>query len=256
MAHVVVRRFATALVQATSQIPATGGSDIWCISRLCRGPGLSPSPPSSTGRVPARLDTDSRDVTSTVRAAILWNVAGGGGPARAALAHQRRARQVVVVDGGIEDGTKQRQVGVHRLRRQPLGDHRRLPGPDRAGVQVAERDVPEGRQDALLDLLSSAVLGGRMLRLPRRRPFGGHVLPKKGPGLLEVYVSWRGRLLASALDRPLLGLGAAVGQEEAGGALPLAVLVADLVALMREAGGWGDNGDPDHVPCLLVTGTG
>ena len=79
-----------------------------------------------------------------------------------------------------------------------------------------------------------------MLVLPRRPPLGGHVLPKQGPGLLEVFVSWRGRLLASALDRPLLGLGAPLGQEDAGGALPLAVQVADLVALVRVPGGGRD----------------
>lgn len=38
------------------------------------------------------------------------SVAGGGGAAGTALAQQRGAGQIVVVDGGIEDGAKQRQV--------------------------------------------------------------------------------------------------------------------------------------------------
>jgi hypothetical protein len=58
---------------------------------------------------------------------------------------------------------------------------------------------------------------------------------------------------AAALERPLLGLCAPLGQEDAGGALPLALLVADLIALMGVAGGRRDNHDPGHVPCLLVT---
>jgi hypothetical protein len=36
-----------------------------------------------------------------------WLVAGGGGPAGAALPHQRRADQVVVIDGSVEDGAQQ-----------------------------------------------------------------------------------------------------------------------------------------------------
>ena len=44
------------------------------------------------------------------------SAAGGGGAAGTALAQQRGAGQIVVVDGSIEDGAKQRQVGVHPRR--------------------------------------------------------------------------------------------------------------------------------------------
>ena len=54
-----------------------------------------------------------------------------------------------------------------------------------------------------------------------------------------------------AINPRSLGLGASLGREDAGRALPDALPVADLVALVGVAGGWRDNRDPGHVPCLL-----
>jgi hypothetical protein len=95
-----------------------------------------------------------------------------------------------------------------------------------------------------------------MLVLPGRPPLGGHVLAEQGPCPLAVDLSRRYELGPAALNGPPLGLGASLGREDAGRALALAVLVADLVALVGMSGGWRDNRDPGHVPCLLVTGTG
>jgi hypothetical protein len=49
--HVVTRRHTTLLVQAGSQIPATGIFGIWCRPRLCRGPGLGAGPRNSGARL-------------------------------------------------------------------------------------------------------------------------------------------------------------------------------------------------------------
>ncbi len=93
-----------------------------------------------------------------------------------------------------------------------------------------------------------------MLVLPRRPPLGGDVLAEQGPRLLHIDLARYGELVApAALERPLLGEGAPLGQEDAGRALPLALLVADLVALVGVAWGRRDNGDPGHVLCLLVS---
>jgi len=82
-----------------------------------------------------------------------------------------------------------------------------------------------------------------MLVLPGRPPLGGDVLAKQGPGLLQVDFARHDQVVAmAALERPLLGQGALPGQEDAGAALPLAVLLADLVALMRVAGRRGTTG--------------
>jgi hypothetical protein len=111
-----------------------------------------------------------------------WLVAGGGGAAGATLAQQGRAGQVVVVDRCVEDGAQQRQVGVHRPGCETFGDHCRLPLPDRGRVELSERDVTEGGQDALFDLLAGAVLGAWVLVLPGWPPLGGHILAEQGPG--------------------------------------------------------------------------
>jgi hypothetical protein len=184
-------------------------------------------------------------------------VAGGGGAAGTALAQQGGAGQVVVVDGGIEDGAQQRQVCVHRPSRQALGDHGRLPPPDRARVELAERDVTEGRQDALFDLLARRVLRGWVLVLPGRPPPGGHVLADQGPSLGRIRLGRVGEWLAAGtLDHPPLGLGPAQGREDAGRALVGAVLVADLVAVVRVAGGGWDNRDPGHYHASVSQVTG
>jgi len=105
--------------------------------------------------------------------------------------------------------------------------------------------------------------GQRRLRLLliRERLIEGFLadiaVAEQGPRPLQVDLGRHDEIvIAAALDRSLLGERAPLGREDAGGALPLAVLVADLVALMGVARGRGDNGDPGHVPCLLVTGTG
>ena len=93
-----------------------------------------------------------------------------------------------------------------------------------------------------------------VLVLPRRPPLGGHVLPEQRPCRLLVEVSGGWELLgAAALDGPLLGQRARLGPEDAGGALPLAFVIADLVADLRVPRGRWDNDDPGHVPCLRVT---
>jgi low temperature requirement protein LtrA len=83
-----------------------------------------------------------------------------------------------------------------------LGDHGRLPGSDGAGVQLSERDVPERRQDALLDLLAGAVLGAWVLVLPGRPPLGHHVLAEQGPSLGRIRLcragSWSRPVRSSA----------------------------------------------------------
>src|SRR5215216_4339694 len=91
--------------------------------------------------------------------------------------------QAVVVDGGIEDGAKQRQVGVHRPGCKALADHRRLPRPDGAWVQICEWDVVEGAQDARLNLPAGAVLRAWVLVFPGWPPLGGHVLAEQGSGV-------------------------------------------------------------------------
>ena len=63
-------------------------------------------------------------------------------------------------------------------------------------------------------------------------------------------------LVAGALQRPPLGLGTAQGGEDAGRALPLAVLVAHLVALVRVAGRGWDNRDPGHYHASVSQVTG
>src|SRR6266487_3051263 len=182
-------------------------------------------------------------------------IAGRAGPARSAFSQQRRAGQVVVVDGGVEDRPEQRQVGVDGAGRQLLGDHRGFPGADRGGVQVADRDVPEDGQDALFDLLAGAVLGAWVLVLPCWPPLGGHVLPEGRVRLLRVRVGHRlGLAAVAALDRALLGQRTPLGGEDAGRTLPLAVLVAHLVALVGIASRRRDRRDPGHVGCLRVAG--
>jgi hypothetical protein len=178
-------------------------------------------------------------------------VAGGGGPAGTAFSQQRRAGQVVVVHGRIEDGPKQRQVGVDGPRLEALGDHRRLPRADGAGVQLAHRDVPEDGQDALLDHLSGGVLRAWVLILPGWPPLGAHVLPEQRAGLPRVGVGQVGKLLAvAALDRPLGGQRPTHGREDPRRALPPAVLVAHPIALVGVPGGGWDGHDPGHVECL------
>ncbi len=68
--------------------------------------------------------------------------AGRGGATGAALSQQRRAGQVVVVDRRVEDGAKQRQVGVDGAGREPSAISG-LPGSDGAGVQIAEGMSPK-----------------------------------------------------------------------------------------------------------------
>ncbi len=92
-----------------------------------------------------------------------------------------------------------------------------------------------------------------MLVLPGRPPLGGHVLAEQGPSSLQVNLVVLDELVTTTLDHPLLGQRSPPGREDAGRALPLALLVAHLIPLVRVAGGWRDNHDPGHVPCLLVT---
>jgi hypothetical protein len=78
-----------------------------------------------------------------------------------------------------------------------------------------------------------------MLVLPGSPPLGGHVLAEQGPRPLEIDLSRRYELGSATLNRSPLGLGAPLGGVDAGRALPLAVLVADLVALEGVAGDGG-----------------
>src|SRR5215216_3204894 len=120
--------------------------------------------------------------------------------------------QAVVVDGGIEDGAKQRQVGVHRPGCKALADHRRLPRPDGAWVQICEWDVVEGAQDARLNLPAGAVLRAWVLVFPGWPPLGGHVLADRVRALTgSGSVGWE-CLAALALEGPPLGLGAHGGR--------------------------------------------
>jgi hypothetical protein len=92
-----------------------------------------------------------------------------------------------------------------------------------------------------------------VLVLPGGPPLGGDVVAEQGPGPLQVHLVVLDELVTAPLDRPLLGERSPLGREDASRALPLAFLVAHLVTLVRVAGGWWDNHDPGHVPCLLVT---
>src|SRR6266511_6000775 len=99
--------------------------------------------------------------------------------------------------------------------------------------------------------LAGAVLRAWVLILPRRPPLGAHVLPEQRARLPRVEVGQVGELLAvAALDRPLLGQRPAHGREDPRRALPLAVLVAHPIALVRVPGGGWDGHDPGHVECL------
>jgi hypothetical protein len=91
-----------------------------------------------------------------------------------------------------------------------------------------------------------------VLVLPGRPPLGRHVVAEQGLGPLQVNVVCLEELVTAPLDGPLLGKRSALGREDPGGAAPLALLVADLIPLVRVARGRRDNHDPGHVPCLLV----
>jgi hypothetical protein len=116
-----------------------------------------------------------------------------------------------------------------------------------AGGQPGRADPPAPEPDRRPTQALEALGDGPQVQQPLVRLF---TRP------LEVDLSRQHRLGTATLDGPLLSLGASLGREDAGRALPLAVLVAGLVALVRVAGGRRDNRDPGHVPCLLVTGTG
>jgi len=65
-------------------------------------------------------------------------------------------------------------------------------------------------------------------------------IAEQDPGqLLQVEVDRHGELGPATLDRPLLDKCSAPGREDASRALPLAFLVAHLVALVRAAGDGG-----------------
>ena len=78
-----------------------------------------------------------------------------------------------------------------------------------------------------------------VLVLPGWPPLGGDVVAEQGPCPLEVDLSRPYRFRTATLDGTPLGLGASLGREDAGRALPLAVLIADLVALVRVSGDGG-----------------
>jgi hypothetical protein len=63
-------------------------------------------------------------------------------------------------------------------------------------------------------------------------------------------------LAIGALERPPLGFSAPHDREDAGRALVPAVLVADLVALVRVTGGGWDNRDPGHYHASVSQVTG
>src|SRR6266545_1075505 len=63
-------------------------------------------------------------------AAVHGAVLGRGDPAGVALAHERGVGEVVAVDGGVEDGAEQAEVGVDGGGLESLGDQAGLPGAD------------------------------------------------------------------------------------------------------------------------------
>jgi hypothetical protein len=65
------------------------------------------------------------------------------------------------------------------------------------------------------------------------------VVAEQGPGSLQVNLVVLDELVTAPLDRPLLGERSPPGREDASRALPLAFLIAHLVALVRVAGDGG-----------------
>ncbi len=74
---------------------------------------------------------------------------------------------MAVVDGGVADGAKQRQVGRDRAGGQALAGHVALPGGDGVGVELGEGEVAEAGEDPGGELALGAV-GGAGWAVSRR----------------------------------------------------------------------------------------
>jgi hypothetical protein len=118
--------------------------------------------------------------------------------------------QVVVVDGGIEDGAKQRQVGVHRPGCKALADHRRLPRPMVLGSRSASGMSSKGRRMHVSTFLRApySELGCWCWSFQA----GRHLVVTYSPNRVRALtgsgsVGWE-CLAALALEGPPLGLGA------------------------------------------------
>ena len=94
----------------------------------------------------------------------------GPQPAGAAGGAHGGAGKVAVGDGGVEDGAKQRQIGVDRARRELLGQHAGLPACYGVSVQLGQTSVAEDGQDALVELLLGGVGRAGMVALPAWSP--------------------------------------------------------------------------------------
>jgi len=100
-------------------------------------------------------------------------------PAGAALAHEWRVGQVVIVDRCVEDGAEQAQVGVDGRGSKTVGEQLSIPGADSIGVQHGKGEVAKGRKDLLFDAFADVVGRVRMLSAPGRLPHIGDMVTEQ-----------------------------------------------------------------------------